>query len=126
MQAKPEDAEAAHSRERIYADRISRIVDGPDDIDVPLQVFRIGDLAVTAIPFETFVEIGLELKSRSPFDDTFTVELANGSFGYLPTPEQHELGGYETWLGTNYVEFEASERIEETLLEMLNSLAERQ
>lgn len=123
MRSKPEDAQPAHSRERIYVDRITRILDAPDEIDVPLQVFRIGDLAVTAIPFETFVEIGLALKEQSPFEDTFTIELANGSFGYLPTPEQHELGGYETWLGTNYVEFEASERIEETLLEMLKSLA---
>ena len=41
-------------------------------------------------------------------DDAFTIELANGSYGYLPTPSQHELGGYETWLGTNRVEKEAT------------------
>ena len=27
---------------------------------------------------------------------TFLIELANGSYGYLPPPNQHELGGYET------------------------------
>ncbi len=27
----------------------------------------------------------------------FATELANGYNGYLPTPEQHALGGYETW-----------------------------
>ena len=68
--------------------------------------------------------IGLELKDRSPFDDTFTIELASGSFGYLPTPEQHRLGGYETWLGTNFVEYEASRKIVKNVLEMFHELHE--
>lgn len=29
--------------------------------------------------------------------------LANGCYGYLPTPKQHKPGGCETWLGTNKV-----------------------
>jgi len=28
------------------------------------------------------------------------------------------LGGYETWLGTNFVELQASRKITETLLQM--------
>ena len=72
-----------------------------DTVTVKLQAIRIGDLAVCGIPFETFVEIGLDLKKRSPFPQTMVIGLANGRHGYLPTPEQHQLGGYETWLGTN-------------------------
>ncbi len=86
------------------------------------QAFRIGELAIAAIPFETFAETGLELKDRSPFPQTFTIELANGSFGYLPTPEQHRLGGYETWLGTNFVEPEASRKIVTALVGLLQTL----
>ena len=77
---------------------------------------------IFAIPFEVFSEIGLELKARSPFKPSFTMELANGGYGYLPTPEQHELGGYETWLGTNKVEVQASVKIVNTLLEMAAEL----
>jgi hypothetical protein len=51
------------------------------------------------------------------------IGLANGSNGYLPTPEQHELGGYETWLGTNRVQKDASVIITQHLLEMLTMLA---
>jgi neutral ceramidase len=65
----------------------------------------------------------LEIKRRSPLKPSFTIELANGSYGYLPTPEQHALGGYETWLGTNRVEIQASRKITETLLEMLRAIA---
>ena len=49
-----------------------------DTLTVKLQAIRIGDLAVCAIPFETFCEIGLELKDRSPFPQTLVVGLANG------------------------------------------------
>ena len=97
---------------------------GPDTFSVPLQCIKIGPLAILGIPFETFAEIGLELKTKSPFEQTFTIELANDSRGYLPTPRQHDLGGYETWMGTNRVEREASVKITQTLLEMLGSLHE--
>jgi hypothetical protein len=121
---KSKDDPKGHRRELIYADRIDKLKDAPDQISVPLQTFRIGDLGIAAIPFETFAEIGLELKERSPLSQMFTIELANGSFGYLPTPEQHRLGGYETWLGTNYVEYEASRKITKVLLDQMKSLHE--
>ncbi|NUQ86017.1 MAG: hypothetical protein HUU11_15000, partial [Anaerolineales bacterium] len=90
--------------------------DWPETLSIILQTFRIGELGLAASPFEVFTETGLELKAKSPFRPTFTIELANGGYGYLPTPEQHELGGYETWLGTNRVEREASRKIVRTLL----------
>jgi hypothetical protein len=87
-------------------------VNWPDSLRIVLQTFRIGELGIAAIPFETFTETGLAIKAASPFKTTFTIELANGGYGYLPTPEQHQLGGYETWLGTNRVETDASRKIE--------------
>lgn len=89
------------------------------DVTVKLQAIRIGDFAVCGIPFETFVEIGLELKDLSPFEQTMVIGLANGRYGYLPTPRQHRLGGYETWLGTNKVQKDASDILVKNLLEML-------
>jgi neutral ceramidase len=64
----------------------------------------------------------LAIKERSPIQPTFTIELANGSYGYLPTPHQHKLGGYETWLGTNKVEQDASEKIVAQLLAMFREM----
>ncbi len=93
-----------------------------DTVVVKLQAIRIGDLAVCGIPFETFVEIGLELKDLSPFPHTMVIGLANGRYGYLPTPEQHRLGGYETWLGTNRVQKDASVILVDNLSEMLTEL----
>lgn len=96
-----------------------------ETITVKLQAIRIGDLAVCGIPFETFVETGLDLKKRSPFPMTMVIGLANGRHGYLPTPEQHQLGGYETWLGTNLVQEDASVILTTNLLAMLAELKQQ-
>lgn len=106
-----------------YANRaVSAAERTEETIAVILQAIRIGDLAVCGIPFESFVEIGLDLKKRSPFPRTMVIGLANARHGYLPTPEQHRLGGYETWLGTNYVQEDASVIIADHLLAMLAEL----
>src|SRR5690606_22268441 len=101
-----------HPLEKTYAERVLTIEHNwPDSVNVILQAFGIGDLGIAAIPFEIIYEIGLEIIDNSPAKKTFTISLANGSYGYLPTPEQHKMGGYETWLGTNRVEKNASKRI---------------
>jgi neutral ceramidase len=120
--ARPPTISPAHRLEKVYAERTLTAQDWPESVSVVLQAFRIGDLAVTAIPFETFTETGLAIKAASPFKATFTIELANGGYGYLPTPRQHELGGYETWLGTNRVEVEASVKIEDAVGSLLKQL----
>ena len=107
-----------------YAQRTLLAAKAPETVTVPLQALQIGDLAVCAIPFETFCEIGLDLKKRSPFPRAMVIGLANGTNGYLPTPEQHELGGYETWLGTNRVQEDASVILIKNLLEMLQRIEE--
>jgi hypothetical protein len=91
-------------------------------ITVIVQAIRIGDFAICAMPFEVFCEIGLDLKKRSPFPRTMVISIANGRHGYLPTPEQHKLGGYETWLGTCNVQEDASVILTNHLLEMLAEL----
>lgn len=121
--AKPENATPVHRYEKDYAQRTLQMKEEwPDKVDVILQAFRIGDLGIAAIPFEVFTQIGLDIKAKNSLNPTFTISLANGSYGYLPTPEQHKLGGYETWLGTNRVEFEASRKITAKLLELFAKL----
>jgi len=120
--AKPETETPVHRLEKTYAERTMQMNGWPGKIDVVMQAFRIGDLGVAAIPFEAFTEIGLEIKKRSPFEPSFTISIANGFYGYLPTPEQHKLGGYETWLGTNKVETDASVKMVTELLKLFNQI----
>lgn len=89
-----------------------------------IQAHNIGGLGVVAIPCEVFVEIGLDIKKRSPLKPTFTISLANGYNGYLPTPEHHALGGYETWRArSSYLETNASPKIVETVMRLLQQMS---
>ena len=108
----------------VYARETLLLAEYPDTVKLKLQAIRIGELGIVAIPAEVFTEIGLEIKRRSPLKPTFTIALANGWNGYLPTPQQHELAGYETWRArSSYLEADASPKIVETLLKLLNEVA---
>lgn len=107
----------------VYARETVLLADYPAQVPLILQTFGIGDLGIAAIPCEVFVEIGLELKKKSPFKRTFTIELANGYNGYLPTPAHHKLGGYETWRArSSYLEVDASPKISETILDLFGQM----
>lgn len=118
---------AMRTLEEIYARETVLISEYPPKVPLILQVIKIGDLGIAAVPCEVFVEIGLEIKTKSPFATTFTTSLANGYNGYLPTPEHHRLGGYETWRArSSYLETDASLRIVEQLLHLLRELRKNQ
>ena len=110
----------------IYARETVLLAKYPDKVKVKLQALRIGDLGITAIPCEVFTEIGLEIKKKSPLQPTFTIELANGYNGYLPTPEQHKWGGYETWRArSSYLEAEAATKMVAVLERLLGEVAKK-
>jgi hypothetical protein len=101
-----------------YAGRVQRLAKASPETKFPAQILRIGDICIGSSPCETFAETGVEFRKRSPFAKSFMVELAHGYYGYMPTPRHFELGGYETWPGTNNTESQASVKLMNTLLEM--------
>lgn len=108
-----------------YAGRVQALASKTEPAKVPLQVLRIGDICIGSTPCETYAEIGLEFKERSPFANSFMVELNHGMIGYLPTPSQFEFGEYSTWPGTNVLEREASVKMLDALEEMAVDLKRR-
>lgn len=95
--------------------------DWEPSVSVELQSIRLGDAVLTTFPGEVFVEIGLEVKDRSPFEHTLVVGLANGrSGGYLPTRATHGEGDYEV-VAAKYSE-DAGEVLIEATLEQLSQL----
>jgi hypothetical protein len=107
-----------------YAARVQRLAEASPETKAPVQILRIGDVCIGTTPCETFAEMGLEFKKRSPFPKSFMVELAHGYYGYMPTPRHFELGGYETWPGTNNLEPQASVKMMDALLEMAAEVKE--
>jgi hypothetical protein len=107
-EVKPEDFEAARDvvlkpgKARMSMDRVKafKVLDVAarkgKPLDAEVQVIALGkDVAWVALPGEIFVELGLDLKKRSPFKHTIVVELANGSVGYVPTKRGFAEGNYE-------------------------------
>jgi hypothetical protein len=113
------------NRAEVYAKQAEWIHENPK-AEVVLQAVRIGELGITAMPNEVYGITGLKLKRQSPLAATFNLELANGSAGYIPPPEQHRLGGYTTWPARSAgLDLQAEPLIVETLLGLLESVSEK-
>lgn len=111
------------SRPEIYAREQIWLHEHPSTVKVKLQALRIGALGISAMPSEVFSETGLFIKGVSPMQTTFNVSLANDYSGYLPTEEQHGLGGYETWPArSSMLELGAERKIRNKVLELLGAV----
>ena len=63
-------------------------------IDVELVGLRIGDFVLVTFPGELTVQIGLNIKQKSPHELTFVAGYTNGYIYYAPTAEQlRNVGG---------------------------------
>ena len=61
-----------------------------------VRVVRLGEnAAVAALPYEVFVEIGLDIKARSPFEHTLILTLAGSVDAYVPDRRAYPQGAYE-------------------------------
>ncbi|MCA9053093.1 MAG: hypothetical protein KDA75_04615, partial [Planctomycetaceae bacterium] len=115
----PKDQTEVYAREQV-------ILHERQQTEIVLQGLRIGDIAVATTPCETYAITGLKIKAASPLEQTVVIELANGGDGYIPPPEQHLFGGYNTWAARSAgLEVTAEPRIAETCIELLESVCDR-
>ena len=77
------------------ANRIVRMVTGPDSFPFVLSAISVGDFALVGIPGELFVEVGRRVERESVFGATFVCCLTNGGDCYFPTETAYDEGGYE-------------------------------
>jgi hypothetical protein len=115
--------EQVTDRRAIYARETVFLADYPQTVKTPVQALRIGALGLATFPGEAFAELGLEVKAKSPFQPTMLIELANDYRGYIPTPEAHANGGYETWRAkSSYLEVNAAPRMVASAVRQLEKL----
>jgi len=60
-----------------------------------ITVARVGDIAFVGLGGEVLTEIGMSIKTASPFKYTFVITHCNGAAGYLPPEHLYVEGGYE-------------------------------
>ena len=85
----PPDPEGARTR----VARLKEEGDAP--VRCEIQAIATGPVAFVAWPGEIFSQLGVMAKQGSPFRPTYVIGYANGSIGYVPTPEAFPEGGYE-------------------------------
>jgi hypothetical protein len=113
----PKDTPEVYAREQV-------ILHERQSTEVVVQALRIGGIAIATSPCETYAISGLKLKLQSPLAQTMVIELANGGDGYIPPPEQHPLGGYNTWAARSAgLEVQAEPKIVEAGLRLLEQVA---
>lgn len=117
------DGRPPKSQPEVYAREQLWLKENPTRA-VTLQALRVGDLGIAIWPCEVFALSGLKIKAQSPLQPTMNIELANGEEGYIPPPELHPLGGYNTWAcRTAGLEANAEPEIVEALLGLLERVS---
>lgn len=92
----------------------------PKTLSAEVTAIRIGNSAVMTFPGEAFVEIALEIRSRSPFPITMFFGLVNDYIGYVPTAHANVSAGYE--VVASRVKPEAAAIVTEGCVELLQKL----
>jgi len=96
---------------------------GERERTLELIAARIGDVAVLGLPGEVFAEIGMTIKTRSPFPMLHLLGNTNGWHGYIPARHCFAEGSYETDLtAASFCGEETGERMVEESLALLESL----
>ena len=90
-----------------------------------LNVVQVGDIAFATSPFELYHDYMHRIQARSPFIQTFTVQLCgDGLSGYLATERAVKNKGYSASLFCNTVGPEGGQQIVEWTLRQLDKLKE--
>ncbi len=74
---------------RLLEEHQSQMIEsGTRTIDAEIGALRVGDFVLTTFPGELTVQIGMNIKQRSPHDLTFVAGYTNGYIYYAPTADQ--------------------------------------
>lgn len=88
---------------------------------VGIHVIKLGDIAFASNPFEYYLDFGIQIKVRSPFVQTFLVQLSGGGT-YVPSPRSVQGGGYGSVPASNPVGPEGGRKLAEHTVEILQEL----
>ncbi|MDD4144502.1 MAG: hypothetical protein PHN68_07695, partial [Prolixibacteraceae bacterium] len=68
---------------------------GESTMDVEIQAMKVGDFVLVTFPAEVSVQVGLNIKEKSPYSNTFVAGYTNGYIHYTPTADQFGSGAYQ-------------------------------
>lgn len=87
-----------------------------------IHVIRLGDVAFATSPFELFLDYANVIRARSVSAQSFLVQLACDSKGYLPTEKAEQGGHYSAYVSSGHVGHEGGRLLVERTLELIGEL----
>ena len=109
---------------------INRYENGVDFLPTEVHTVRIGDIAFASNPFELYIDYQHRIQGRSPFVQTFIIQLAavcgnNSGTGYLCTERAKDNKGYSAILFSCTVSPEGGQTLVNETLKSLNELNDK-
>ena len=105
---------------------IARYENKAETVATEIHAVRLGDVAFTTCPFELYIDYQHRIQARSPFVQTFVVELAASdeqeSYGYLATERAVQNKGYSAISYSCFVSPTGGQTLVEELLHTLKEL----
>ncbi len=102
--------------------RRAELQDKMDILDTEVHIIRLGTIAIATNPFELFLDYGNQIKARSLAEQTFLIQLANGTEGYLPTEKAEKGGHYSAFISSGLVGHAGGEMLVRETLKNINGL----
>jgi hypothetical protein len=93
-----------------------------DIVDTEVHIIRLGTVAIATNPFELFLDYGNQIKARSLAEQTFLIQLANGTEGYLPTEKAERGGHYSAFISSGECGHEGGDLFVRKTLQHINAL----
>ncbi|MDD3885304.1 MAG: hypothetical protein PHI35_00350 [Victivallaceae bacterium] len=109
----PAEILRANSARRSYLNLAKEVLSRKSGkTSVNIHAASIGDVALVSLPFELYQDYQYRIQARSPFVQTFLIQMANASCGYISTERADAGQGYSAGFlntvsprgGTEYVE----------------------
>ncbi|HHW31497.1 MAG TPA: hypothetical protein GXX20_07490 [Clostridiaceae bacterium] len=89
---------------------------------IEMHIVRLDDVAIATNPFELFLDYGNQIRARSKAKQTFLIQLACGSQGYLPTEKAEKGGHYSAYVSSGITGHQGGELLVRKTVETINSM----
>jgi len=93
--------------------------------EIEAHFLRLNDLAFATNPFELFLDFGNQIRAQSPAAQTFLIQLANGSLGYVPTERAEEGSHYSAYVSSGITGHEGGDLLVRETLDTLQNMFEK-
>jgi len=89
---------------------------------IEVHIVRLGNVVFATNPYELFLDYGNQIRALSLAEQTFIIQLCNGSEGYLPTKKAEEGSHYSAYVSSGTVGHAGGEMLVRKTVEEINKM----